>query len=57
MINLFNLPNYKINTSMFSHFLHDKIVEEFENNFCDFIGARYACSMNSATNSIFLIFL
>jgi dTDP-4-amino-4,6-dideoxygalactose transaminase len=57
MINLFHLENYKINTSNFSHFLHDKVVEEFENNFCDYVGAKYACSMNSATNSIFLIFL
>lgn len=57
MINLFHLENYKINTDKFSHFLHDKIVQEFENNFCEFVGAKYACSMNSATNSIFLIFL
>lgn len=57
IINLFNLPQYKIDTSKFSHFLHDKVVEEFENNFCEYVGAKYACSMNSATNSIFLIFL
>lgn len=57
MINLFHLPHYKIDSSQFSHFLHDKIVEEFENNFCEYVGAKYACSMNSATNSIFLIFL
>jgi len=57
MINLFHLPHYKIDSSQFSHFLHDKIVEEFENNFCEYVGAKYGCSMNSATNSIFLIFL
>lgn len=57
MISLFNLPHYKIDTSTFTHFLHDKIVEQFENNFCEYVGAKYACSMNSATNSIFLIFL
>jgi len=57
MINLFHLPNYKIDTSNFSHLLHDKIVEEFENNFCEYVGAKYACSINSATNAIYLIFL
>jgi dTDP-4-amino-4,6-dideoxygalactose transaminase len=57
MINLFNLPNYKIDTSKFSHLLHDKIVSEFENNFCDYVGAKYGCTINSATNAIFLTFL
>lgn len=57
MNNLFYLPNYKIDTSKFSHLLHDKIVDEFEKNFCEYVGAKYACSINSATNAIFLIFL
>lgn len=57
MINLFYLPNYKIDTSKFSHLLHDKIVQEFEQNFCEYVGAKYACSINSATNAIFLAFL
>jgi dTDP-4-amino-4,6-dideoxygalactose transaminase len=37
--------------------LHDKIVSEFETNFASYVGAKYACSINSATNAIFLIFL
>jgi dTDP-4-amino-4,6-dideoxygalactose transaminase len=32
-------------------------VEEFEENFCEYIGAKYACTINSATNAIFLLFL
>jgi UDP-4-amino-4,6-dideoxy-L-N-acetyl-beta-L-altrosamine transaminase len=57
MIQLFNIPNYTINTSKFSNFLHDKVVEEFEQNICSYVGAKYACSINSATNAIFLLFL
>ena len=57
MINLFNIPQYKIDTAKFNHFLHASIVEEFENNFCNYVGAKYACSVNSATNAIFLTLL
>jgi len=57
MIQLFNIPNYTINTEQFSHYLHGSIVEEFENNFLDYVGAKYACSVNSATNAIFLMLL
>ena len=54
MIKLFNIPNYLIDTSKFSHYLHGNIVTEFENNFKEYVGADYACSINSATNAIFL---
>jgi UDP-4-amino-4,6-dideoxy-L-N-acetyl-beta-L-altrosamine transaminase len=57
MINLFNIENYKINTEEFSHLLHDEIVTEFEEKFCEYVEAKYACSINSATNAIFLTFL
>lgn len=57
MIQLFNIPNYTINTADFSHYLHGSIVEEFENNFAEYVGAKYACSVNSATNAIFLMLL
>jgi dTDP-4-amino-4,6-dideoxygalactose transaminase len=57
MIQLFNIPNYIIDTSKFSHYLHGSIVEEFENNFLNYVGAKYACSVNSATNAIFLMLL
>lgn len=57
MIKLFNIPNYVIDTSIFTNILHDKIVSEFENKICNYVGAKYACSINSATNAIFLIFL
>ena len=40
MINLFNIPNYNVDTSEFSHYLHGDIVEEFENNFKKYVGAK-----------------
>ena len=57
MINLFHIPNHRIDTSNFSNLLHDKIVNEFEESICEYVGAKYACGINSATNAIFLIFL
>ena len=49
MIKLFHINNYDINTSRFSNLLHDDVVNEFEQNFANYVGAKYACSINSAT--------
>ena len=57
MINLFNIVNHKIDTSNFSNLLHDRVVEQFEKTIADYVGAKYACSINSATNVIFLSML
>ncbi len=57
MIKLFSPDNYIIDTSKFSNLLHDNIVNEFESSFASYVGAKYACSINSATNAIFLLFL
>ena len=57
MINLFQPDNYLLNTSNFSNLLHDKIVSEFEESFASYVGAKYSCTINSATNAIFLLFL
>lgn len=57
MIPLFNIENYVIDTSKFDHALHDSGVLKFEESFAEYVGARYACSVNSATSAIFLIFL
>jgi dTDP-4-amino-4,6-dideoxygalactose transaminase len=57
MIPLFRPDDYVIDTSKFSNFLHDKVVNEFESNFAEYVGAKYACTINSATNAIFLLFL
>ena len=54
MISLFNINHYKIDTSKFSNILHDKIVEDFTTEFCEYVGAKYGCALNSATNAIFL---
>lgn len=57
MINLFHIEDYIVDTSKFDHALHDSGVVEFEKKFADYVGAKYACSISSATNAIFLIFL
>ena len=57
MIQLFNIPNYTVDTSTFSHYLHGSNVTDFENKFAEYVGAKYACSVNSATNAIFLMLL
>lgn len=54
MIKLFNTPNYIIDTSIFSNLLHDNIVNEFEDNFAKYVGAKYACMANSASSLIYL---
>ena len=54
VISLFNIPNHVIDTSEFSNHLHGSIVTEFEKEFCNYVGAKYACSLDSATNAIFL---
>lgn len=56
MISLFHIPHHTIDTSRFSNLLHDKIVRDFEERFCEYVGAQYGCSLNSATSGIFLMF-
>ena len=57
MIHLFNINDNLIDTSKFSNLLHDDVVTEFEKKIADYVGAKYACSINSATNAIFLSLL
>ena len=57
MIQLFNVNEHIIDTSKFSNLLHDDVVEEFEKTIAGYVGAKYACSVNSATNAIFLSLL
>ena len=54
MIQLFNINNHIIDTSKFSNLLHDEVVVEFENKVANYVGAKYACAVNSATSAIFL---
>ena len=54
MINLFNINTYKIDTANFTHLSHDKVVEEFEYRFAEYVGADFACSANSASSLLFL---
>ena len=57
MIQLFNINTHKIDTSEFSNLLHDDVVIKFERIIAQYVGAKYACSVNSATNAIFLSLL
>lgn len=57
MINLFHIEDYIIDTSKFDHALHDSGVGRLEEEFAEYVGAKYACSISSATNAIFLILL
>ena len=57
MINLFHINHYNIDTSKFDHVLNGSIVSDFEKEFCKYVGADYACGVNSATNAIFLSLL
>lgn len=54
MIQLFNINNYQIDTSELGNLLHGEIVEEFEQAFADYVGAKYACFANSASSLIYL---
>tara|TARA_Y100000310_G_scaffold335653_1_gene418205 strand:+ start:32 stop:1009 length:978 start_codon:yes stop_codon:yes gene_type:complete len=57
MIPLFNINDYTVDTSSFSHALHGSVVEDLEKTIADYVGAKYACSVSSATNAIFLSFV
>jgi dTDP-4-amino-4,6-dideoxygalactose transaminase len=57
MIQLFNINTHKIDTSEFSNLLHDDVVIKFERVIAEYVGAKYACSVNSATSAIFLSLL
>ena len=54
MIDLFNINNYIVDTAKLGNHLHGYIVREFEESFCEYVGAKYGCTVNSATNAIFL---
>ena len=55
-IDLFNIEKYTIDTSNFNNVIHDGVTE-FEEKFADYVGAKHACGVNSATNAIFLALL
>ena len=54
MINLMHVNDYIIDTRQFRPLLNDKIVEQLEQRVAEFVGAKYACSLHSATFAIFL---
>lgn len=54
MIPLFKLNNYNIDMSSFDNHLHGSVVDDFISEFCSYVGAKYGCALNSATNAIFL---
>ena len=57
MVKLLHVNDYSVDTSNFKPLLNDSIVEEFEQKIAEFVGAKYAVSMHSATSAIFLALL
>jgi len=54
-INLFEIDNHVIDTSTFDHHLHGSIVSEFEQEICEYVGAKYAASFFSASYALYAI--
>jgi len=54
LINLFPVSQYININFKTPNLLHGPVVREFEDNFKKYVGAKYACSINHATNAIFL---
>jgi len=57
MIKLLHVNDYTLNTADFIPLLNSPVVEEFERNIANYVGAKYAVSLNSATSAIFLLML
>jgi dTDP-4-amino-4,6-dideoxygalactose transaminase len=57
MIKLLHVNDYTLNTADFIPLLNSPVVEEFEQNIANYVGAKYAVSLNSATSAIFLLML
>ena len=55
MINLFEFDNHTIDTSEFDHLLHGQIVKDFEQEICEYVGAKYAASFFSASYALYAI--
>lgn len=52
-----HVNDYVIDTSQFRPLLNDKVVQEFEERIADYVGAKYACALHSATMGIFMTLL
>ena len=48
MINLFHIPDHEISTKVFDHHLHGSVVTQFEEEFCQHVGAKYGVALSSA---------
>jgi len=55
VINLFEFDNHTIDTSEFDHLLHGQIVKDFEQEICEYVGAKYAASFFSASYALYAI--
>ena len=57
MVKLLHVNDYTVDTSNFKPLLNDAVVQKFEQKIADFVGAKYAVSIHSATSAIFLSML
>lgn len=55
MINLFSKIKFS-NLDDFDHYLHGSVVTQYEEEFADYVGAKYACAANSESSLIFVLF-
>ena len=55
MIHLFSVPKVKIDIGPEDHLLHGKVVNQFEEEFAEYVGAKYCVAVNSCTMAIFLV--
>ena len=57
MIQLFEIKNHVLDTVNYENLLHGEIVNELESKIAEYVGAKYAVSLNSASSAIFLSLL
>ena len=54
MIQLFNVPKYRVDSSRFSNLLHDPVRDRVEQRIAEYVGADYCVALGSCTDAIFL---
>lgn len=55
MIQLFDIPMHVLDMGNYDHILHGRVVRDFEEEFADYVGAKHAVSLSSASAAIFLL--
>lgn len=56
MISLFNPPKIQLDLTTCSNLLHAPVVKDFEQEFAEYVGAKFACGCSSASMAILALF-